>query len=162
MSRLDQLRADEAGLPLGESHPDEPLVCFPMRLDWEMAQGPMVRPQTFPSPLVTSLDGQEGSMVVPDPVEGLRAYAAALGWRAAVRYSEGWVPHGTTGVPIGPKVLWSVRMSLGASYAVAVREDATWRTLWTVGAVKMTKHDGLLAFKEALDLITARALLATR
>ncbi len=26
---IDLLRAEQAGLPLGESHPDEPLACFP-------------------------------------------------------------------------------------------------------------------------------------
>lgn len=128
---------------------DDFLVCFPSGVDWDMTKG--VKPaEPFPAPLVTSRDGQEDVIPHPRPVDDLAAYAQEHGWDFQIRYSEGWVPHGTTGKPIGPKVLWSVRMRRGQVNAIAVRTDGQWTSLWTVD--KRLKHyPTLAALKEALE-----------
>jgi len=124
---------------------DDYLVCFPMKAEWVRHQPPTVG--IFPAPLVTSRDGQEPAE--PDPISDLQAYAVAAGWRTQARYSEGWVPHGITGKPLGPKKIWSVRLSRGGDYAVAVREGDVWKTFWVVKD-KLQRFTTLGPFMEAI------------
>jgi len=127
---------------------DDDLVCFPTRVDWEMAQPPADL-ESFPVPLVTSKDGQENAIQHPGPVDDLAAYGVNAGWTCDITYSEGWVPHATTGKPLGPKVLWAVRMVRDGVRAVAVRTGDQWTSLWVIGA-RWERHETLGAFKEAL------------
>lgn len=125
------------------------LACFPTRVDWEMTQPP-VGAQEFPAPLVTSRDGQHDAIPHPDPVDDLASFARGHKWATQIAYSEGWVPHATTGKPLGPKVMWSVRMvRSGGLRAVAVRTDDKWTSLWITGET-WQRFATLAAFKERL------------
>lgn len=145
------LRAQEAGLPAAESHPDPPLVAFPLRVDWEIATGwkPPVAP--YPAPTLTSRMPPVDA--APAPLESLRAYAAAAGWRVGIpRQSIGHEPHATHGRPgEAPKVFWSCRFQRGPREAVVVRAGSAWSSLWTWSSTQFfRRHATLEAFKEAL------------
>lgn len=127
---------------------DDALVCFPTRIDWEMTQPPADH-ENFPAPLVTSEDGQADVIIHPSVVDGLASYAQSLGWATQITYSEGWVPHAITGKPLGPKVLWAVRMRRGSIGAVAVRTSDQWTSLWIMGNT-WQRFSTLTSFKEAL------------
>lgn len=144
---VDQLRADEAGLPLGESHPDPFLVCFPMRVDWEATLPKVAKP--YPGPRFTTMDGH-AEPEPPGPVSELDRMAQDLGWRTLVKHSAGQPPHSTTGQPLAYREVWSVRMARLGNYAVAVREGDKWQTMWVVVDNKTTKYTTLGAFQEAI------------
>lgn len=144
---VDQLRADEVGLPLGESHPDEPLVCFPMRIEWEMTKTKVAKP--YPGPRFTTADGH-AEPARPGPVSELERLALDLGWRVRVMHSAGHPPHSTTGAPLAYREVWSVRMARLGDYAVAVREGDKWQTMWVVVNSEMTRYTTLGPFQEAI------------
>jgi hypothetical protein len=148
------LRAQEAGLPAAESNPDVPLVCFPLRADWEQVklrenhpngvpyqyrqnsgeyreqyQELLTSRPTFPIPTVTSDDPVPE--VMPGPVAGLLRLAESKGWTVLVTYSKGHEPHATYGTPSAkPKAKWALRMINGDRRAVAVRTDDAWSSFW--------------------------------
>lgn len=127
---------------------DDALVCFPTKIDWQMTQPPADL-EKFPAPLVTSRDGQEDAHQKPGPVTDLAAYALAQGWNVEITYAEGWVPHATTGKPLGPKVSWALRLYRNGVAAVAVRRGDGWDTMWVLGD-PWRSFSTLGAFKEAL------------
>jgi hypothetical protein len=127
---------------------DDALMCFPTRVDWEMAKPPADL-EKFPAPLVTSNDGQEDALVHPGPVDALAEFARTCGWETKITYAEGWVPHAKLGTPLGPKALWAVRMRRGTVRAVAVRTDGTWTSLWKM-ADTWQRFTTLGSFQEAI------------
>lgn len=151
------LRAQEAGLPAAESHPDQPLVCFPMRFEWEIAQGRLIqrctqrnctvcagpprvtdRDMAWPAPMVDSHPVEPdfmGKRAVVDMV----ALATAHGWHHEVTHAQGSYP--SLGRHPGPPMhSLAVRLWRGAERAVAVYVEAAsgweWKTLyrWDIGA----------------------------
>jgi hypothetical protein len=126
------------------------LACFPTRIEWEMATGWKPEVVAYPTPLVTSRTSLAVS--APAPVAGLEALAVSHGWDTLVTHSEGWEPHATHGRPgERPKVKWSVRMRRGQQYAVAVRTEGSWTSLWTWSTTQFFKrYSTLEAFKEAI------------
>lgn len=144
---IDLLRAEQAGLPLGASHPDPPLHCFPLRLDWEYATGWKPAAEPYPAPLATSTDKP-----APGPVANLYKTAVLLGWTPEVTYAHGFMPHATHGRPGEAKESWAVRLSRGEQRAVAVRLGAAWSSLWTWStSVFFQRHGTLESFKRALE-----------
>lgn len=140
------LRAQQAGLPAAESHPDPPLVCFPMRPDTKQEK----LPETFPAPSVTSADPVPDQM--PGPVSALVRLAEAKGWKVLVTYSVGHEPHASHGTPSAkPKVKWALRMAIGQRRAVAVRTDDAWTSLWDWSPEQnMQRSPTLAAFQRVL------------
>lgn len=77
---------------------DDTLVCFPMRIEWEMTLPP--RPaEDYPEPVHTSRD----SWMIPLPTSVMRLaeFAREAGWDVRTQFSRGCTPHGATGRP-GP------------------------------------------------------------
>lgn len=147
---VDLLRAEQAGLPLGESHPDEPLHCFPLRIDWEMATGWKPAAEPYPAPLRPSYE--PAPITAPAPVTQLRKVLAPFGWTAEVTYAHGCMPHATHGRPGEPQESWAVRLVRGPQRAVAVRLGAAWSSLWTWSTTQFFARHGTL---EAFTLATA-------
>jgi hypothetical protein len=147
---VDLLRAEQAGLPLGASHPDPPLHCFPLRVDWEMATGWTPSADPYPAALVTSYDPTD--QPAPDPVAGLVKTLAPHGWTAELTYAHGCMPHATHGRPGEPQESWAVRLVRGAQRAVAVRLGGSWSSLWTWSTTEFFARHGTL---EAFTLATA-------
>lgn len=126
MSAIDELRAADAGLPLGASNPDPPYVCFPLKC--ELPSTPDLT--TFPEPLHTS--DMPPPAIQPEPVRDLAFLGRAAGFQVRVTYSEGFVPHSAYGTPSAKaKKLWAVRLRHGDQCAVAVRENSAWHSFWT-------------------------------
>jgi hypothetical protein len=143
------LRAQEAGLPAAESHPDPFLVCFPMRSEWDVLHPATT--ETFPEPSVTSNDPVPDRM--PGPVSRLVRLAELKGWTVAVTYSKGHEPHATHGTPSAkPKEKWAIRMVKSRRSARAVRTDETWTSLWDWSPEQfMQRSPSLTAFERVLD-----------
>jgi hypothetical protein len=147
---IDLLRAREAGLPLGESHPDAPLACFPLRSDWERATGWTPEGESFPAPLHTS--DQPYDHPAPKPISDLALLAGTHGWEYMITYAHGWVPHASWGTPSAePKISWCVRLRRGNEQARAVQMDGKWDAFWTWGATEFfTRHGTLESFMTAV------------
>jgi hypothetical protein len=144
---IDLLRAEQASLPLGASHPDPPLHCFPLRVDWEMATGWKPPAEPFPAPLATSTDKP-----APAPVANLCKMAVLAGWAPTVTYAHGFMPHATHGRPGEAKESWALRLTRGGQRAVAVRLGASWSSLWTWSSTQFfVRHGTLESFKRALE-----------
>jgi hypothetical protein len=105
-----------------------PLVCFPMRIDWENLNPPT--PDPYPAPSQPACEMPIETW--PAPVEQLAALAATLGWAIeAVKQARGYLPHSSYGTPgNAEKTSWSIRMSRGQERALAVRMDAAWTSFW--------------------------------
>src|SRR5690242_5567385 len=101
-----------------------PLVCFPLRSEWNMLHPE--REEAFPEPLRRSTD-TGGTPGVPEPVLKLQALAERAGWRSRVTYAVGYMPHATHGRPgVSPKASWALRMARGPFRAVAVQVEGSW------------------------------------
>ena len=145
---ITALRAQEAGLPAAESNPDAPLVCFPMRLDWEKTR-PGVLPDSFPAPTVTSHEPVPDRM--PGPVAALVRLAESRGWTVLVTYSLGYEPHARLGTPSAkPKAKWALRMSSGTRRAIAVRTDDAWSSFWDWSPEQFMQRSATLAAFERM------------
>lgn len=143
------LRAEAAGLPAAESHPDAPLVCFPLRIDWEASSEYQAPVEPYPVPSAV------GHFVTveawPQPVKSLVAWANASGWSALVTRAVGTMPHASYGTPTTEKESFAVRMAHGSRRAVAVRRGTAWDSFWTWGPEQFfTRHGTLEAFKQAI------------
>lgn len=149
---ITRLRAAAEGLAAGESHPDAPLACFPMRIDWEMASGYTPEAEPFPAPSVTSADPIPDEAVKPGPVADLEVFAQSVGWATHTAYAYGCMPHATHGTPLAPRASWSVKMARGTERAVAVRRGDDWDSFWYWSPVVFfTQASGLGTFKEAIQ-----------
>jgi len=153
------LRAQEAGLPAAESHPDAPLVCFPLKIDWQMASAVQVISEavgaaitaSYPKPLIKiNVPSMADN---PAPVRGLFSYALMQGWSGEVTHSRGFVPHATHGTP-GEKAkdVWAVRLWRNGQQARAVRHDGTWNCFWSWSKqpASLKQFKALAEFKAAL------------
>lgn len=127
-----------------------PLVCFPLRLDWELAAGPAPE-KGYPMPELVSQEAgaswDAGAGDVPDwlsgqgPVVKLAEIASALSWRVRVQRSRGSLPHARSGAPGPVKDTFAVRgwkmCGVGAAAVrrnfVAVRRADAWETVWLWG-----------------------------
>lgn len=143
------LRAREAGLPAAESHPDPPLVCYPLKVDWVNAGGYEDPVVPYPAPAV-------GAHLVehtdwPRAVRTLAGHAQGLGWSLNVTRAVGTMPHATHGTPTTEKESFAVRLVKGSRRAVAVYRGGSWESLWTWSGTE-THHQckNLGVFKEAL------------
>lgn len=133
MSReIDLLRAEQAGLPLGESRPDAPLVCFPLKIDMQMAN-PADTHEPFPAPRRTSRADPPKGYAIPRSAMQLAEFAREASWEVRVQVSEGRFPHGSTGRPGALKEVIALRfgehpMTDRRAYAVYSRmaSGGTW------------------------------------
>lgn len=128
-----------------------PLVCFPLRIEWEVANGLTATPvPAYPPPLTDS--DTVLSIDAPRPVTDLEMYAMQHGWTVRLTYSEGWEPHATHGRPGDkPKIKWAVRMRRGSQRAVAVRTEDKWSSFWTWSTSQFFRRHTLLdTFKGAI------------
>lgn len=129
------LRAEEAGLPATESHPDPPLVCFPLRTDWEGTL-PVGLREPFPAPALPSRQSRALTFPTPSAVLALAEYAREQSWEVRTQYSQGHVPHGTTGKPSALKDMIALRfgrhpMTDRQAYAVYSRNASGGTWTWT-------------------------------
>jgi hypothetical protein len=126
---------------------EPPLVCFPLRIDAELAgvipAGEAERP--FPAPEWSSRDpGRSGAAALagaPGPVAKLAQSASAALWTVRVQWSKGSMPHAVTGRPGPPKEAFAVRGwkvvdgdegSVRRNFA-AVYRGAAWDAVWLWG-----------------------------
>ena len=112
IDKITQLRAAEAGLPAGESHPDPALVSMPLRVDWERAQrlaGVAREREPYPVPEVDSRDEMDPPSW-PGPVLIMAEFAVERGWAVLRQYSRGYLPHALRGVPGRIKGWYALRM----------------------------------------------------
>lgn len=126
------------------------LVCFPLRIDWELATGwkPAVEP--YPAPFVAAQQRPRGEW--PAVVSGLYTLATEVGWEGTITYAVGHLPHATLGTPGDkPKQSWALRLRRGVRHAVAVRMGDAWSSLWTWSGDRFfTRHATLEAFMTAI------------
>lgn len=141
------LRAQESGLPAAETHPDPPLVSFPLRLDWERTLPPAGR-EPWPDPeLVNREVAADGKTAVRDLV----VLAQAHGWTAVVTQARGAWP-GVAGRPTIQRESLAVRLNRGDERAVAVYVEAAtgrtwaWDALWAWRAGQFPQdHDAAIS-----------------
>lgn len=137
------LRAAEAGLPAAESHPDPPLVCFPLRTDWEGTLPGGLR-EPFPAPALPFRQSRALTFPIPSAVLALAGYAREQSWEVRTQYSQGNVPHGTTGKPSVLKDVIGLRfgahpMTDRQAYAVYSRNASG--AAWTWSSVMIWGPD---------------------
>lgn len=118
---------------------DQALVCFPMRLDAELAGVLTAEEGAYPAPEVTSRDGAEPAGGWPGPVEKLASDGCALGWRVRKQYARGHLPHAATGAPGAAQDSYAVRLARedadGARWgAWAVYRGGSWKHVWMWGS----------------------------
>lgn len=126
----------------------EPLVCFPMKVD--LPEG-FLSPsdKSFPEPAATSRNSVH--IPTPAPVLTLLAYAERLSWESRLTYANGWMPHATTGKPLGPYETWALRLKRGDCRAVAIRKGDAWNAFWTWSPRRLVaRTGGFEAFKGEL------------
>jgi hypothetical protein len=143
------LRAAEAGLPAAESHPDPPLHCFPLRVDWERATGYVASVEPYPVPAAAGhLVGIEDW---PPVMASLFGTACAFGWSANVTRAVGTMPHATHGTPTTEKESFAIRFARGSAHAVAVYRGGAWESMWTWSSDEFfTRRETLEAFMGAI------------
>jgi hypothetical protein len=135
---ITMARAREAGLPAAESHPGPPVVCFPLRTDWEVTQPAEVR-ASWPEPAIPM------RILEPWEIHDLKAAPRALitearqyGWSVQVTESVGsWPSVGQK--PSAQKASIAVRLWRANQRAVAVYVEGKpwkWDTMryWRLGA----------------------------
>lgn len=146
IDHITRLRAEEAGLPAAESHPDPFLVCFPMPENLLV----IPEPAQFPPPLTGATTRPVDDW--PGPVEQLAALAATLGWNLKVTYAHGFTPHARLGTPSAmPKESWAIRLNRGDERAVAVRMAGMWSSFWYWSPnTLMRRSDTLIDFRARL------------
>jgi hypothetical protein len=128
IDQITMLRAQEVGLPAAESHPDPPLVSYPLRMDWEATQPVVPVDRRWPAPEVTqrlTTDYREKTAVA-----ALVKLAGAHGWTALVTEARGCLPS-VGGRPSVPRWNLLVRMSRGVQRAVASYQEAATGDTWT-------------------------------
>lgn len=104
--KADWLRIAGSGLPAGSlAALEPPLVCFPLRGEWEALRGS--ERAAYPAPERTSRDGAPAD--IPSAVGKLAQFAREASWEVRVQESVGNVPHGSTGRPTGLKRLIALR-----------------------------------------------------
>ena len=155
---ITRARAAEAGLPAAESNPDPALHCFPLKIDWQNTL-PILTAEPFPAPTYTSFD-PGAPLFAPAPVAKLAEFAREHSWEVRTQYSQGHIPHGTTGKPSALKDLIGVRfgahpMTDRQAYAVYVR-NASGGT-WSWGSVMVWGPD--LPPAKLFDLSSLKAYL---
>jgi len=151
IDEITRLRAAEAGLPVAESHPDPPLHCFPLRMEWDMLHAGLAE-IAWPDPETTSTQigpPYLGKSAVSDLVK----LCAPHGWTVRVTHARGCYPS-IGGRPSEQKDSLAVRLSRGRQRAVAVYVGGSawsWDTLyrWTLG--EFPDRDATIgAFQDAL------------
>jgi hypothetical protein len=75
----------------------DPLVCFPLKIDWENTLPPTM--EEFPAPVLHSRMSRALTFPMPDPVLKLSEFAREHSWEVRVQYSQGHQPHAKTGRP---------------------------------------------------------------
>jgi len=127
---------------------NDPLVCFPMKVDLPEGFFPP-SDESFPEPIITSRDSVD--IPTPSPVLTLLAFAERLSWESRLTYAKGWMPHATTGWPLGPYETWALRLRRGDCRAVAIRKGDDWKAFWTWSPRRlMTRAGGFEPFKGEL------------
>lgn len=172
IDHITMLRAQEAGLPAAESQPDPSLACFPMRFEWEIAEGRLVEkctqhncsvcsgpPQTtarapWPAPEVGSREVAEAHGKV-----SLLEAAEAFGWSYRITYAVGCWPS-VGGRPSRQRPSYAYRLWRGDQRAVAVYvapasadggKTWSWDTLLTWDLASFPRgHANLEAFAAAI------------
>lgn len=129
------LRAKEAGLPAAESHPDPPLVCFPMPSEWRaLNPAPERTPWPTPERVATEVDPFLAKV-------SLLELARSFGWKYRITEARGCFPS-VGGRPSRQRDSIAYRFWRGGDRAVAVyvapvseaTKTWTWDTLltWTL------------------------------
>lgn len=134
IDEITKLRAQDAGLPAAESHPDPPLACYPLRIEWEATLPVVLEAHEWPTPekLATVVTEYGGKTAVAGLVDRIRA----RGWTVVVTEAKGCLP--SVGQrPSRQRTSYAVRMAQGTRRAVAVYTDAPeeggvwgWDSLW--------------------------------
>lgn len=88
---VTQLRADEAGLPASESHPDAPLACFPLRTDWEATLNALSDSQPWP-PAEISSHSVAANYLGMTAFSGLVKLGQEKGWITVCQHARGCWP----------------------------------------------------------------------
>jgi hypothetical protein len=123
---------------------ETPLNCFPMRMEWE-ATLPFLIAEPFPAPLIESRSSSSRTMtnLCPSSVMKLAEFAREYSWEVRTQFSQGCIPHATTGRPSALKDLIGLRfgahpMTQRQAYAVYSRNASggawTWSSIMIWGA----------------------------
>ncbi len=107
---------------------EPPLVCFPLRSEWEATQP--IKINEYPAPAYTSRDAT--SVKLPSAVAKLAQFAQERRWEVIAQSSMGSVPHARTGRPTALKRLAALRFGNHPSgrRAYAVYEASATREDW--------------------------------
>ncbi len=109
---------------------EPPLVCFPLKIEWEATQP--IKINEYPAPRRTSRDGIPLPQELPSAVIKLAQFAQEQRWGVIAQSSMGSVPHARTGRPGGLKRLAALRFGNHPSgrRAYAVYEASATREDW--------------------------------
>lgn len=147
------LRAQEAGLPAAESHPDSPLVCFPMASEWR-SMHPEPSHFLWPEPAIAARP-MASDYLGKKAVKDLAHLATMHGWQYRVTYARGsWPSVGQR--PSRPLDSLAVRLWRGEYRAVAVYVEASesWKWsalyLWWIGSFPNPCLTGYEAWTDAM------------
>jgi hypothetical protein len=116
---------------------ETPLNCFPMRMEWE-ATLPFLIAEPFPAPLIESRSSSSRTMtnLCPSSVMKLAEFAREYSWEVRTQFSQGCIPHATTGRPSALKDLIGLRfgahpMTQRQAYAVYSRNASGGAWTWS-------------------------------
>ena len=112
---------------------------------------PEVEVSSYPSPLVSSREGQEPAGGWPGPVAKLAQFAAERGWAVKCQWAKGAMPHGKHGRPQAVRDSYAVRMRRGEFSAVAVYRGGVWGSVWMWGEAMLPNQGSVTKLKEFLD-----------
>jgi hypothetical protein len=131
---IEEQDAPEVDLALRarERSEEPPVVCFPLRIDWELAGGAQKERRAHPEPEEVGEWVRELSDV-PSAVLKLAERAREASWDVELRYARGTGVHGSTGAPTSLRHSIAVRAArpidgaqIRAVYASPVRGAAAW------------------------------------
>lgn len=108
--------------------------CFPMRQEWETLNPPTEDP--YPAPVTHSRGPLPLTFPIPKPAALLAELAREHSWEVRMQYSQGNVPHSTTGAPGALRDLIGLRFGAHPitprqAYAVYSRPAAGGTWAWS-------------------------------